>query len=42
MSTRKSALREERGVTLVLMALMLFLTLGMSALAIDYGMIKAA
>ena len=42
MSSRKSALREERGVTLVLMALMLFLTLGMSALAIDYGMIKAA
>jgi hypothetical protein len=42
MGSRKSALREERGVTLVLMALMLFLTLGMSALAIDYGMIKAA
>jgi hypothetical protein len=29
MGSRKSALREERGVTLVLMALMLFLTLGM-------------
>jgi Flp pilus assembly protein TadG len=42
MSSRKSALREERGVTLVLMALMLFLALGMSALVIDYGMIKAA
>ena len=42
MGSRKSALREERGVTLVLMALMLFLALGMSALAIDYGMIKAA
>jgi len=34
--------RGERGVTLVLMALMLFLVLGMSALAIDYGMIKSA
>jgi len=42
MSSRKSALREERGVTLVMMALMMFLALGMSALAIDYGMIKAA
>jgi putative Flp pilus-assembly TadE/G-like protein len=42
MGSRKSALSEERGVTLVLMALMLFLALGMSALAIDYGMIKAA
>jgi len=42
MGSRKSALREERGVTLVLVALMLFLVLGMSALAIDYGMIKAA
>jgi hypothetical protein len=42
MGSHKSALREERGVTLVLMALMLFLALGMSALAIDYGMIKSA
>jgi Flp pilus assembly protein TadG len=42
MGSRKSALREERGVTLVLMALMVFLAMGMSALAIDYGMIKAA
>ena len=42
MGSRKSALREERGVTLVLMALMLFLAMGMSALAIDYGMIKSA
>ena len=33
---------DERGVTLVIMALMLFLTLGMSALVVDYGMIKAA
>ena len=41
-SSSKTARRDERGVTLVLMALMLFLTLGMSALAIDYGMIKAA
>lgn len=38
----KGARRNEHGVTLVLMALMLFLTLGMSALVIDYGMIKAA
>jgi hypothetical protein len=32
----------ERGVTLVMMALMLFLALGMSALVVDYGMLKAA
>src|SRR5215211_7411987 len=30
-----------RGVTLVMMALMMFLVLGMSALVVDYGMIKA-
>jgi Flp pilus assembly protein TadG len=41
MGSRKSALKEERGVTLVLMALMVFLALGMSALAIDYGMVKS-
>ena len=33
--------RGERGVTLAVMALMLFLALGMSAMAVDYGMIKA-
>jgi Flp pilus assembly protein TadG len=33
--------RGERGVTLAVMALMLFLVLGMSAMAVDYGMIKA-
>lgn len=38
----KAARQNERGVTLVLMALMMFLAIGMSALAIDYGMIKAA
>jgi hypothetical protein len=39
----KSALHlNERGVTLVMMALMTFLALGMSALAVDYGMIKSA
>ena len=38
----KAAPRNERGVTLVLMALMVFLALGMSALTIDYGMIKSA
>jgi Putative Flp pilus-assembly TadE/G-like len=32
----------ERGVTLVIMAITVFLTLGMAALAIDYGMIKSA
>jgi Flp pilus assembly protein TadG len=36
------ARRDERGVTLVMMALMMFLILGMSALVVDYGMIKAS
>jgi len=35
-------LRNERGATLVLMAITIVLTLAMSALAIDYGMIKSA
>jgi Flp pilus assembly protein TadG len=35
-------LRNERGVTLALMAVTMFLMLGMAALAIDYGMIKSA
>src|SRR6266508_1470413 len=34
--------QSERGVTLVIMAITVFLTLGMAALAIDYGMIKSA
>jgi Flp pilus assembly protein TadG len=34
--------RNERGVTLALMAITMFLTLGMAALAIDYGMVKSA
>jgi hypothetical protein len=34
--------RGERGAALVLMALMLFLAIGMSALVVDYGMIKAS
>jgi Flp pilus assembly protein TadG len=38
----RSPHREESGVALAVMALMLFLALGMSALVIDYGMIKAA
>jgi len=38
----RSARQGERGVTLIVMALMLSLALGMSALAIDYGMIKSA
>jgi Flp pilus assembly protein TadG len=42
LGSSKSAWRNERGVTLVLMALMMFLILGMSALAVDYGMVKAA
>ena len=42
MHSRESGRRRERGVTLVMMALLLFLALGMSALAVDYGMIKAS
>jgi len=42
LGSSKPAWRNERGVTLVLMALMMFLILGMSALVVDYGMIKAA
>src|SRR5215216_1059872 len=38
----RRALSSERGVTLVMMALMMFLILGMSALVVDYGMIKAS
>src|SRR5215216_2457661 len=38
----RRALSGERGVTLVMMALMMFLILGMSALVVDYGMIKAS
>jgi Flp pilus assembly protein TadG len=34
--------RNERGVTLALMAVTIFLTLAMAAIAIDYGMIKSA
>src|SRR5690242_14142302 len=34
--------RNERGVTLALMAVLVFLTLGLSAIVIDYGMIKTA
>jgi Flp pilus assembly protein TadG len=35
-------LRNERGVTLALMAVTIFLALGMAAIAIDYGMVKSA
>ena len=42
MRANGSGRRGERGVTLVMMALMLFLALGFSALAVDYGMIKAS
>src|SRR5687768_18569684 len=41
-SSRSRRQLDERGVTLVMMALMLFLALGMSALAVDYGMIKSS
>src|SRR5687768_14777486 len=41
-SSRSRRQLDERGVTLVMMALMLFLALGFSALAVDYGMIKAS
>jgi hypothetical protein len=40
--SRAIARRNKRGVTLVVMAVMIIMTLGMSALAIDYGMIKSA
>jgi Flp pilus assembly protein TadG len=40
--SRVSAGKSERGVTLLIMAITIFLTLGMAALAIDYGMIKTA
>ena len=33
--------RDERGVTLVLMVLVMALVLGMAALTIDYGMVKS-
>ena len=39
---RAGTRRGERGAALVLMALMLFLAIGMSALVVDYGMIKAS
>jgi hypothetical protein len=42
MCSRKSGRRGERGVTLALMALMLFLTFGTAAMVIDYGMLKAS
>src|SRR5688572_24204683 len=42
MSSNRSDRHGERGATLVLMALMLFLALGMSALVVDFGMIKAS
>ena len=42
MSSTRSARHNERGATLVMMALMLFLALGMSALVVDFGMIKAS
>src|SRR5205809_7399093 len=40
--SRVPARTSERGVTLLIMAITIFLTLGMAALAIDYGMIKTA
>jgi hypothetical protein len=40
--SRAIARRDERGVTLVVMAVIIMMTLAMSAIAIDYGMIKSA
>jgi Flp pilus assembly protein TadG len=40
--SRVPARTRERGVTLVIMAVTILMTLGMAALAIDYGMIKTA
>src|SRR2546425_935116 len=37
----RSRWRDERGVTLVLMVLVMALILGMAALTIDYGMVKS-
>lgn len=41
MRSRKSGLRGERGATLVMVALCVFMLFGMAALSIDYGMVKA-
>src|SRR5438105_1420654 len=38
--SRTLARRDERGVTLVVMALIVFMVLGMAALTIDHGMVK--
>ncbi|HEX3235419.1 MAG TPA: Tad domain-containing protein [Gemmatimonadales bacterium] len=40
--SRTIARRDRRGVALVIMAVMIIMTLGMAALAIDYGMIKSS
>lgn len=42
MRSTNSGRLNQRGATLVLMAIAVFMTLGMAALAIDYGMIKSA
>jgi hypothetical protein len=39
--SNRAARNNERGVTLAMMALLMFLTLGTSAMVIDYGMLKA-
>jgi Flp pilus assembly protein TadG len=41
-ASSKTGRKNERGVALVMMALMVFLVLGVSAMVVDYGMIKAA
>ncbi len=41
MRSRKPGWRGERGATLVMVALMVFMLFGMAALSIDYGMVKA-
>jgi Flp pilus assembly protein TadG len=42
MKRRTTERRSERGATLVMVALMVFMLLGMGALSIDYGMVKTA
>jgi hypothetical protein len=41
MRSSETGRRGERGATLVMVALMVFMLLGMAALSIDYGMVKA-
>src|SRR5918995_341854 len=42
MTRRNPGRKNERGATLVMVAMMVFMLLGMGALSIDYGMVKTA